>query len=192
MVVGGDELDRIELAATHLRGNALSIWVSKEAKPETWDVFLTWAKSLVADPANRMADASLRLKNLVQRENQSVRDIATTVEELEEDLLALSPGEERAWRMLNALRPEIRREVLRENRTITSREQVIVAAQRQEELLKLEQMQISPRSKGQADRLRDTREMRSESRAERRCYKCRQLGHIARDCPKKDDDISKS
>ena len=139
-----------------------------------------------------MADASLRLKNLVQRENQSVRDIATTVEELEEDLLALSPGEERAWRMLNALRPEIRREVLRENRTITSREQVIVAAQRQEELLKLEQMQISPRSKGQADRLRDTREMRSESRAERRCYKCRQLGHIARDCPKKDDDISKS
>ena len=69
-----------------------------------------------------MADASLRLKNLVQSENQSVRDIATTVEELEEDLLALSPGEERVWRMLNALRPEIRREVLRENRIITSRE----------------------------------------------------------------------
>ena len=34
-VVGGDELDRIELAATYLRGNAFSIWVSKEAKPET-------------------------------------------------------------------------------------------------------------------------------------------------------------
>ena len=34
-VVSGDELDRIELAATHLRGNTLSIWVSKEAKPKT-------------------------------------------------------------------------------------------------------------------------------------------------------------
>ena len=74
-----------------------------------------------------MADASLRLKNLVQSESQSVRDIAITVEELEEDLLALSPNEQRVWRMLNALRPEIRREVLRENRIITSREQVIVA-----------------------------------------------------------------
>jgi hypothetical protein len=44
------------------------------------------------------------------------------VEELEEDLLELDPGEERAWRMLNALRPEIRREVLKENKIITSRE----------------------------------------------------------------------
>jgi hypothetical protein len=113
--VGGDELERIELAATYLRGNALSIWVAKEEKPETWDAYLTWAKGLVADPANRMADASLRLKNLVQSESQTVRDIATTVEELEEDLLALNSSEERAWRMLNALRPEIRREVLREN-----------------------------------------------------------------------------
>lgn len=181
-VVGGDELDRIELAATHLRGNALSCWVVKEEKPETWDTYLTWAKSLVADPANRMADASLRLKNLVQGENQSVRDIATTVEELEEDLLALSPGEQRAWRMLNALRPEIRREVLRENRTITSREQVIIAAQRQEELLKLEQ--IGQRSREQANRPREARETPA---TERICYTCRQSGHIARNCPKKDD-----
>ena len=81
-----------------------------------------WAKSLVADPANRMADASLRLKNLVQSKNQSVRDITTTVKELEEDLLVLSPGEERVWRILNALRPEIRREILRENRIIINRE----------------------------------------------------------------------
>jgi hypothetical protein len=132
-----------------------------------------------------MADASLRLKNLVQSENQTVRDMATMVEELEEDLLALNASEERAWRMLNVLRPEIRREVLRENRTITSREQVIVAAQRQEELLKLEQ--ISQRSKEQGDRSRGAR----ETPGEKTCYKCQQPGHIARNCPKK-DDIPKS
>lgn len=36
----------------------------------------------------------------------------TEGEELEEDLLSLTPSEERAWRMLNVLRPEIRRDVL--------------------------------------------------------------------------------
>jgi hypothetical protein len=44
--VGGEELERFELAATHLRGNALGIWVVKEERPETWDGFLMWAKSL--------------------------------------------------------------------------------------------------------------------------------------------------
>jgi hypothetical protein len=170
--VGGDELENIELAATYLRGNALSIWVVKELKPTTWDTYLAWAKSLVADPANRMADASLRLKSLVQKETQSVRDVATLVEELEEDLLDLTPGEERAWRMLNILRPEIRREVLRENRTITSREQVIIAAQRQEELLR----QDTPRSQGNS--VRGAREP-----DDRVCFKCRKPGHIAIHCP---------
>ena len=170
--VGGEELEKIELAATYLRGNALSIWVAKELKPVTWDIYLAWAKSLVADPANRMADASLRLKNLVQKEAQSVRDVATLVEELEEDLLDLTPVEERAWRMLNILRPEIRREVLRENRTITSREQVIIAAQRQEELLR----QDTPRSQG--NNVREARES-----GDRVCFKCRKSGHIAIHCP---------
>jgi hypothetical protein len=168
----------------------------KEEKPETWDGFLMWAKSLVADPANRMADASLRLKNLVQRDTQSVREIATMVEELEEDLLSLTPSEERAWRMLNALRPEIRREVLRENKTITSREQVIVAAQRQEELLK--QGRVARRPQGElTESTRDASEKLEASsrrdasegrlRPEQRvCYQCRQTGHIAKDCPKTD------
>jgi len=89
--VGGEEFERIELTATYLRGDALSTWVVKEEKPFLWDDYLAWAKSLVADPANRMADASLRLKNLVQKEGQSVREVATLVEELEEDLLWARP-----------------------------------------------------------------------------------------------------
>jgi hypothetical protein len=35
--VCGEELEKIELAVTYLRGNALSTWVVKEEKPETWD-----------------------------------------------------------------------------------------------------------------------------------------------------------
>jgi hypothetical protein len=44
------------------------------------------------------------------------------VEELEEDWPTLIPEEDKAWRLLNSLRPELRREVLRENKAITSRE----------------------------------------------------------------------
>ena len=151
-------------------------------KLETWDGYLLWAKSLVTDPANCMADAGPRLKNLVQKDTQLVREIATMWEELEEDLLSLTPGEERAWRMLNALRPEIKREALRENKTITSREQVIVAAQRQEELLK--QGRVTRRPQGeQSESVRDAHERRLRLE-ERVCYQCFQTGHIAKNCSK--------
>jgi hypothetical protein len=79
-------------------------------------------RSTVADPANRMAIASLRLKELKQGDIQSVRDLVNYVEELEEDWPTLTPEEDKAWRLLNSLRPELRREVLRENKAITSRE----------------------------------------------------------------------
>jgi hypothetical protein len=42
--------------------------------------------------------------------------------------------EQRAWVLLNGLRPVIRTGVLRENKTITSRVQVLAIARRQEEL----------------------------------------------------------
>ena len=180
--VGGEEPERIELAATYLRGNALSIWVVKDDKPDTWEGFLKWAKSLVADPANRMADASLRLKNLVQRDTQSVREVATMMKELEEDLLTLTPSEKRAWRMLNTLRPKIRREVLRENKVITSREQVIMAAQRQEELLKQERDARSSQKGQQGASVRDAREKHLPPE-EKLCYTCRKPGHIAKNYP---------
>jgi hypothetical protein len=49
-----------------------------------------------------------------------MREIVIIIKELKEDLLVLTPGEERAWCILNALRPKIRRKVLRENQIITS------------------------------------------------------------------------
>jgi hypothetical protein len=44
------------------------------------------------------------------------------VEELEEDWPILTLKKDKAWRLLNSLKPELRREVLRENKVITSKE----------------------------------------------------------------------
>src|SRR5450432_1680575 len=100
----------------------------------SWNDFITYLKSLIADPANAMAYASLRLKEARQKKDQSVRDLVGHIEQLERDIPEQSKQEQEAWHLLNSLYPEIRREVMRENKVITTREQVIAAAQRQEEL----------------------------------------------------------
>jgi hypothetical protein len=91
---------------------------------------LGWISRLAAEsgrsPANRLGVASLRLKHLVQGERQSARDLVTYVEGLQQDIPALSTEELRAWTMLNYPRGDIRKEVLRENHTISSRELVIL------------------------------------------------------------------
>jgi hypothetical protein len=68
-----------------------------------------------------MTIASLRLKKLKQGDTQSVRDLVNYVEKLEKDWPTLTPEKDKTWRLLNSLRPELRREVLRENKAITSR-----------------------------------------------------------------------
>jgi hypothetical protein len=41
----------------------------------SWNDFITYLKSLIADPANAMVYASLRLKEVRQKKDQSVRDL---------------------------------------------------------------------------------------------------------------------
>jgi hypothetical protein len=69
-----------------------------------------------------MTIASLRLKKLKQGNIQSVRDLVNYVKELEENWPTLTPKKDKAWKLLNSLRSELRREILRENKVITNRE----------------------------------------------------------------------
>jgi hypothetical protein len=126
---------RIAHAATYLEDRARTAW-GQEDRPtiNTWDEYISWCRSIVVDPVNRKHSALLRLRSMEQRQSQTVRDVVAAIEELEKDIPPMTVEETKAWTLLNALHPDTRTEVLKEHRTITSRDQVIAAAQRQEEL----------------------------------------------------------
>jgi Zinc knuckle len=92
----------------------------------------------------------------------------------------MSYEQQRAWSLLNGLRSEIRSGVLREEREIRSREQVISVAQRLHELGGIA-------NRAPAIRKRDAGETqpaeKQKEREDRSCYRCAQKGHIMRDCP---------
>jgi Zinc knuckle len=193
------DANRIRLAASSLKGKALLNWDNRTEEPETYNDFIDWCRNLVSDPENRKNHAFQRLKTIQQRERQSVRELATVIESLERDIPPLSQEEIKAWTLLNALKPETRREVLKENKTITSRDQVIAAAQRQEELARDEStayktQESSGRSRAQSSRGRNTRKNRTESVTPRRavpdrsasrsgkCFNCGKPGHKAAEC----------
>ena len=112
---------RIAIAASYLRDLALREWHRRTTTLDTWKLFIQFLRNTIADPANRIGTALLRLKDAKQRDGQTVREFANYVEELEEDIPELDREASRGWTLLNGLNPEIRRVVLRENKTITSR-----------------------------------------------------------------------
>jgi hypothetical protein len=130
----------IRVAATYLTGNPRMAWSRKrpDQSSMTWDKFIVYLKSLIADPANALANASKRLKDIRLAKGQKVRNFRKQIEQLERDVPEQTKEVREAWTFLNSLSPELRREVLREQKTITSRDQVSASAQRFEEIAEME------------------------------------------------------
>lgn len=126
---------RINVAASYLRGAAAKAFLRNKEPVPTWDAYIDFLRDLIADPANRMATATLKLQNMRQSTSQSARDVLDEIETLEADIPEdISEEQRKAWHFLNSLAPRLRSAVMRENREINSRVQVLAAAQRQEEL----------------------------------------------------------
>jgi len=187
-----DESRRVAIAASYLREEALRQWSRLgTAQPTTWAEFEQALRDMVQDPANRMAIASLKLKELRQG-HLSVRQLVTAIEELEDELPVLSEEEQKAWTLLNCLEPDLRTVVLREERAVRTRTQIQATAQRLQELGVVRAVKV-PKSEGgssgerQATPVRGASETGAKKRGrtplgERVCYRCNQKGHLARDC----------
>ena len=120
---------------------------------------------MVEDPANRLGSALLAVKRATQG-TRSVREFATYLDELGEDIPSLPEEQLRAWALLNELRLALRSAILREKHEIRTRSQVVATAHKLE---KLEGLASSQRIEG-------------DPRAQRICYKCEKPRHIAKDC----------
>jgi hypothetical protein len=77
----------------------------------------------------------------------------------------------------------LRREVLRENKTITSREQVVASAQKQEKLFK--SLGNAPYAQAQNTPVKAPKKKDKLPLTEIECFKCGKKGHMKRDCPEK-------
>jgi hypothetical protein len=107
--------ERIGQAAASLRETALDEWARTDTDNiGTWEAYIDWCSSIIKDPATRKANASLRLKKVVQREGQSVRDLLRYIEEIERDLPSLGIEVRRVYVVLDALRDSLRKDVIRE------------------------------------------------------------------------------
>ena len=195
-----DETQRIRQAASYLKSYARDAWVRREEDPVTWDEYIRCLRHMVIDPANRLGYATLRLKEAKQKEGQSVRDFVKYIEELEKDIPKWDINKQKAYDLLNGLRPRVRVEVIRENKEITSRHQVIAAAQRQEELLSQqsrersyikppERRQYSAPKKQEQRREQDSAKDKSKENKRSKskdktgqCFNCGKRGHWANEC----------
>jgi len=171
--------ERIAIAASYLREEALRTWSRLDSKPTTWAEFERVCRDMVQDPANRMAIASLKLKEMRQG-TLSVRQLVSAIEELEDEVPILTDEERKAWVLLNCLDPDLRTAVLREERTIRTRTQVQNAAQR------LQELGVVEKRSGSAEKAAIPARVDSEARTsvghDRTCFRCGEKGHIKRHC----------
>jgi len=208
-VAADDHATRIDTAATALAGAALAYWGRADrAEIKTWPEFLRFLKDTVIDPSNHIGIATLSLIRRRQKDDESVRDLLRSVEDLENEIKIekMTDDQRKAWAFLNCLKPAIRAEVMREHKVIESREQVVASAQRHEELFKTKEKgqttqagsvrgatgPQAPRTsswyrgpRGSSEKKTEVTKTSSVTNTPASiggCFKCGQKGHIARNC----------
>ena len=129
---------RINLAGQRLRDTAAQAWNRTSERYTSWSSFVAFLRTVVADPAVRMAESLQTLAMKQQRESQSVRELVAEIEELEDNIPEMTKEVREAWTLLLAMKPELRMRVLSEHKEITSRDQVLLTAQRHENAMKHE------------------------------------------------------
>jgi hypothetical protein len=106
---------KIVTLSSYFKGLAATDWADTKKQgrvPTTWDVY--------------------KLKEIKQGDGQIVRDLRSAIELLEQDIESRSQ-EKKAYTLFTALRPSLKREVLRKLRgMIAFREEVISVAKRYE------------------------------------------------------------
>lgn len=210
--------ERIQFAATFLTDRAEEAWDRDQPTFTMWDEYTDYLKSIIASPAIRKSQALIRLAEIKQRKDQSVRELLTVVETIEGEIPPMTEDERKAWVLLNALSPALRAEVMHEHKEITSREQVLASAQRHEDVIKQRlRSESSAKStiaaptpakkpfKGNAKatpRAADKTQEKTPTPSDKgdkgsqpftgACHNCGKIGHKAVDCRSKKRDTSGS
>ena len=210
-----DSGTKIMWAMQYLEGDARDAWWTQYdrgilAQGTTWDDFKEFLLNLINDPTHRGLDAATKYANARQQPGQSIRQFATYLESLEQELPTYT-DEQRAHHLFAKLREDLRTHITNFHNVPTDRESLISLGSTLEKNVKSsrEQRPDRPRESGRDKRIsskersqershpyrRDTpspriENSRSAPRAQVRreqeptCYECKQKGHIRPNCPR--------
>jgi hypothetical protein len=100
--------------------------------------------NLIADPANRKITAYKKLKKIKQSDKQIVRNLRSAIELFKQNIKSRSQ-KKKTYTLFTALRPSLKREILRELRDIIAfREKIVNVIKRYEEQATAKKVAAAP------------------------------------------------
>jgi hypothetical protein len=133
---GESEAERVNIAASYLRGTPMKMWgkrlESQAPRITLWEDFKQWLRDSLKAPNQRILESTLALKELKQRQGQTAQELYVYMTELESNIPTMSEDQRRAWQLVNALHPEMRSRVVRDLQSIDTVEAVLACAGRNE------------------------------------------------------------
>lgn len=126
---------RVRNAASFLRKDAAEAYIREKGRITTFDEFKAYLKGTINDPTSRLAAAIAKLHSMKQEDKQNARKLLLAIEAVEQDIPSdMTPEVRKAWHFLCSLNPHLRNAVLGDIKEVKSRDQVLTAAQWQEDL----------------------------------------------------------